>query len=149
MESNNLLAGDVKRVLVRKTRLHLIANLHAPPPPPPTPSPLYSVISVSDSSAHFVAEFLHCSVNSRRSLQPWDTPSRHPRLKTEPIGHTSRGALYDCVSWFKLFSFPLHYNEVEKELETLILQSECTDMYLKRFLGISKYTRNHFFRINL
>ena len=68
-----------------KTRLHLIANLPA----------LCCVISVSDSSVHFVAEFLHCSVKSGLSLQPWDTPSRDPRLKTEP---TSRGALYDCVS---------------------------------------------------
>ena len=31
----------------------------------------------------------------------------------------------------------------------LILLSEGTDMYLKRFLGISKYTQNYFFRINL
>ena len=75
-----------------KTRLHLIANLPA----------LCCVISVSDSSVHFVAEFLHCSVKSGLSLQPWDTPSRDPRLKTEP---TPRGALYDCVSWFKTIFF--------------------------------------------
>ena len=32
----------------------------------------------------------------------------------------------------------------------LILQSEGTDMHLKRFLGILKHTRNfNFFRINL
>ena len=48
-----------------KARLHLIANPLAPP--------LCCVISVSDSSAHFVAEFLHCSVKSELSLQPWDT----------------------------------------------------------------------------
>ena len=63
--------------------------------PPYCKSSLCCVISVSDSSVHFVAEFLHCSVKSGLSLQPWDTPSRDPRLKTEP---TSRGALYDCVS---------------------------------------------------
>ena len=59
-----------------KTRLHLIANLH------------YFVLfrSVSDSPAHFVAEFLHCSAKSKLySLQAWDTPSRDPLLKTEPI----------------------------------------------------------------
>ena len=33
MKSNNLLAGNGKRVLVRNTRLHLIANPPAPPPP--------------------------------------------------------------------------------------------------------------------
>ena len=93
MESNNLLAGDGKRVLVRKNENPPYCKSSCSPPPPSTPSPLCSVISVSDSSAHFVAEFLHCSVKSRLSLQPWDTPSRHPRLKTEPIGHTSRGAL--------------------------------------------------------
>ena len=92
MESNNLLAGDGKRVLLRKNETPPYCKSSCSPPPP-TPSPLCSVISVSDSSAHFVAEFLHCSVKSRLSLQPWDTPSRHPRLKTEPIGHTPRGAL--------------------------------------------------------
>ena len=91
MESNNLLAGDGKRVLVRKNET-----------PPYCKSSLCCVISVSDSSVHFVAEFLHCSVKSGLSLQPWDTPSRDPRLKTEP---TSRGALYDCVSWFKTIFF--------------------------------------------
>ena len=84
MESNNLLAGDGKRVLVRKNET-----------PPYCKSSLCCVISVSDSSVHFVAEFLHCSVKSGLSLQPWDSPSRHPRLKTEP---TSRGPRYDCVS---------------------------------------------------
>ena len=78
MKSNDLLGGNGKRVLARNTRLHLIANLPAPP--------LCCVISVSDSSAHFVAEFLHCSVKSKLySLQPWDTPLRDPLLKTEPI----------------------------------------------------------------
>ena len=78
MESNNPLAGDGKRVLLRQNET-----------PPYCKSSLFCVISVSDSSAHLVAEFLHCSVKSR------DTPSRDPRLKTVP---TSRGALYDCVS---------------------------------------------------
>ena len=63
--------------------------------PPYCKSSLCCVISVSDSSVHFVAEFLHCSVKSGLNLQPWDSPSRHPRLKTEP---TSRGARHDCVS---------------------------------------------------
>ena len=114
--------------------------------PPYCKSSLCCVISVSDSSVHFVAEFLHCSVKSGLSLQPWDTPSRDPRLKTEP---TSRGALYDCVSWFKTIFFFTAFiiNEVEEELETLILQSKCTDMHLKRFLGVSKHTRNYFFHI--
>ena len=93
MESNNPLAEDGKRVLLRQNET-----------PPYCKSSLCCVISVSDSSVHFVAEFLHCSVKSGLCLQPWDTPSRDPRLKTVP---TSRGALYDCVSWFKLFSFPL------------------------------------------
>ena len=84
MESNNLLAGDGKRVSVRQNET-----------PPYCKSSLCCVISVSDSSVHFVAEFLHCSVKSGLSLQPWDSPSRHPRLKTEP---TSRGARHDCVS---------------------------------------------------
>lgn len=84
MESNNPLAEDGKRVLLRQNET-----------PPYCKSSLFCVISVSDSSAHLVAEFLHCSVKSRFSLQPWDTPSRDPRLKTVP---TSRGALYDCVS---------------------------------------------------
>ena len=70
--------------------------------PPYCKSSLCCVISVSDSSVHFVAEFLHCSVKSGLSLQPWDSPSRHPRLKTEP---TSRGARYDFVSWFKTIFF--------------------------------------------
>ena len=86
MESDILLAGDRKRVLVRKNETL-----------PYCKSSLCCVICVSDSSVHFVAEFLHCSVKSGLSgvSQPWDTPSRDPRLKTEP---TSRGALYDCVS---------------------------------------------------
>ena len=70
--------------------------------PPYCKSSLCCIISVSDSSVHFVAEFLHCSVESGLSLQPWDNPSRDPRLKTKP---TSRGALYDCVSWFKTIFF--------------------------------------------
>ena len=82
-----ILAWDGKRVLVRKNET-----------PPYCKSSALCVISVSDSSVHFVAEFLHCSVKIGLSLQPWDTPSRDPRLKTEP---TSRGALYDCASWFK------------------------------------------------
>ena len=76
MKSNNLLAGDGKRVLVRKNET----------PPYCKSTPLFCAISVSDSSAHFVAEFLHCSVKSKLySLQPWDTPSRDPLLKTEPM----------------------------------------------------------------
>ena len=63
MESNNLLAGDGKRVLVRKNET-----------PPYCKSSLCCVISVSDSSVHFAAEFLHCSVKSELSLQPWDSP---------------------------------------------------------------------------
>ena len=83
MESNNPLAEDGKRVLLRQNET-----------PPYCKSSLFCVISVSGSSAHFVAEFLHCSVKSRFSLQPWDTPLRDPRLKTVP---TSSGALYDCM----------------------------------------------------
>jgi len=75
MKSNNLLAGDGQQVLVRKNET-----------PPYCKSSLFCAISVSDSSAHFVAEFLQCSVKSKLySLQPWDTPSRDPLLKTEPI----------------------------------------------------------------
>ena len=84
MESNNPLAEDGKRVLLRQNET-----------PPYCKSSLFCVISVSDSRAHLVAEFLHCSVKSGLCLQPWDTPSRDPRLKTVP---TSRGALYDCLS---------------------------------------------------
>ena len=57
MESNNLLAGDGKRVLFRKNET-----------PPYCKSSLCRVISVSDSSVHFVAEFLHCSVKIGLSL---------------------------------------------------------------------------------
>ena len=64
MKSNNLLAGDGQRVLIRKNET-----------PPYCKSSLFCAISVSDSSAHFVAEFLHCNVKSKPySLQPWDTP---------------------------------------------------------------------------
>ena len=75
-----------------KTRLHLIANLPA----------LCCVISVSDSSVHFVAEFLHCSVKSGLTLA-----LGHPieRPTAEDWAYTSRGALYDCVSWFKTIFF--------------------------------------------
>ena len=62
MESNNPLAGDEKRVLIRKKET-----------PPYCKSSLCCVISVSDSSVHFVAEFLHCSVKNGLSLQPLDT----------------------------------------------------------------------------
>ena len=62
MESNNPMAGDEKQVLVRKKETSRYCK-----------SSLYCVISVSDLSSHFVAEFLHCSVKSRLSLQPWDT----------------------------------------------------------------------------
>jgi len=81
MESNNLRAGDGKRVLVRKNET-----------PPYCKSSLCCVISVSDSFVHFVAEFLHCSVKSGLTLQPWDTPSRDPRLKTKPTSRGARGA---------------------------------------------------------
>ena len=75
-----------------KTRLHLIANLPA----------LCCVISVSDSSVHFVAEFLHYSVKSGLTLA-----LGHPieRPTAEDWAYTSRGALYDCVSWFKTIFF--------------------------------------------
>ena len=93
MESNNLLAWDGKRVLVRKNET----------PPYCKSSALCCVISASDSSVHFVAEFLHCSVKGGLSLQPWDTPSRHPRLslRQEVLSTT---VFLDS----KLFSFPLH-----------------------------------------
>ena len=79
------MAGDEKRGLVRKKETSRYCK-----------SSLCCVISVSDSSPHFVAEFLHCSVKNGLSLQPsLGHPSRHPRLNTEP---TPRAALYDCVS---------------------------------------------------
>ena len=84
MASNNLLAGDGKRVLVRKNET-----------PPYCKSSLCCVISVSDSSVHFVAEFLHCSVKSGLSLQPWESSAVGLSMGCEP---TSRGALYDCFS---------------------------------------------------
>lgn len=91
MASNNLLAGDGKRVLVRKNET-----------PPYCKSSLYCVMSVSDSFVHFVAEFLHCSVKSGLSLQPWESSAVGLSMGCEP---TSRGALYDCFSWFKTIFF--------------------------------------------
>ena len=63
--------------------------------PPYCKSSLCCIISVSDSSVHFVAEFLHCSVKSGLSLQPWESSAVGPSMGCEP---TSRGALYDCFS---------------------------------------------------
>ena len=90
---------------VRNTILHLIANPPAPPPPPL----LCCVISVSDSSAHFVAEFLHSSVKSKLySLQPWDTPLRDPLLKTEPIRQEVLSmTVFLHSNYFP--AFPLHH----------------------------------------
>ena len=139
MESNNPLAGDGKRVLVRKKETSRYCK-----------SSLRCVISVSDSSPHFVAEFLHCSVKNGLSLQPWDT---HRDTHGYRLSLRSRGALLVglCFLIQNCFLFHCIYllNEVEEEPEKLILQSDCTDMYLKRFLGISKYNWNYFFRINL
>ena len=62
-----------------KRRLHVIANLH------------YVVLFLFQ--IHLLIWLPNsCIVVSRGrfSLQPWDTPSRDPRLKTVP---TSRGAL--------------------------------------------------------
>ena len=71
--------------------------------------PLCCVISVSDSSAHFVAEFLHCSVKSKLySLQPWDTPLRDPLLKTEPIRQEVLSmTVFLHSNYFP--AFPLHH----------------------------------------
>ena len=70
--------------------------------PPYCKSSLCCVISVSDSSVHFVAEFLHCSVKSGLSLQPWESSAVGLSMGCEP---TSRGALYDCFSCFKTIFF--------------------------------------------
>lgn len=94
------MAGDEKRVLVRKKETSRYCK-----------SSLCCVISVSDSSPHFVPEFLHCSVKNGLSLQPWDTHrDTHGRILS------LRQELLSTIVFreSKLFSFPLHlFNKME------------------------------------
>ena len=94
MERNNPLAGDKKRVLVRKKETSRYCK-----------SSLYCVISVSDSFSHFVAEFLHCSVKSGPSLQPWDT---HRDTHGWRLSLRQEVLSTNVFLESKLFSFPLH-----------------------------------------
>ena len=119
--------GDGKRVLVReyetlpycKSWLLSYKNL----------------ISVSDSSAHFVAEFLHwCSVKSRLSLQPWDA-HRETRGWSR-VYDRSWGLLYDCVSWFQnyfLFRCIITIKKMKSK------RSDVVSSIRKKYIKYKKY----------
>ena len=122
-----------------KRRLHVIVNLH------------YVVLFLFQ--IHLLILLPNsCIVASRMGLVfslRWDT-----HRDTHGWILSLRQELLSTIVFreSKLFSFPLHlFNKMESRRRDVDspIWGYSTDMYLKRFLGISKYTRSFFFHINL
>ena len=120
MKSNNLLAGDGKRVLVRKNE--------TPPYCKSSCTPHYVVLFLFPIH-RFILLPNSCIVASRVSfiVSSLGTPRRETHcwrlsLRQEVLSTT----VFLDSKLAILFSTVLQ-NEVEEDLETLILQSECTE----------------------
>ena len=112
--------GDENKFWFEKTKLLLVVNLHS----------CNSVISVSDSSVHIVAERPHCSIKADMLLT------------NSPLNSI----------WLELFTFPLlSWNEGQGRLR-LIFEAECINMYISNdFLEVITVTHiaGHFSLLRL
>ena len=105
------LLGDENKFWFEETRLPFAVNLHS----------CNSVVYVSDSSVHIVAERPHCSIKA-------------DLLFTNSLRNSI---------WLELFAFPLLlWNEGQRRLR-LIFKAECINMYISNdFLEVITITHS-------